>query len=195
MATASIPASTRLASMLPSLIFDAAGGHGNRRDSIRPGASWTTGSAPRATPSSRAATPSTTSSWTAGSTSFICSIGDASGLRQGEVPDRRRRNSLPGAHEQPSPASTKASGSFPTTKSSISPTSTSSPAGCICFLDRSITGYFATVFHDAGTVQVVTGAASDRSRCGSTSRRIRSHLEAKHGLVVKETLSTVTASA
>lgn len=57
------------------------------------------------------------------------------------------------------------------------------------FLDRSITGYFATVFHDAGTVQVVTGVRNPES-VREYFQAYRSHLEAKHGLVVKETLDS-----
>jgi flavin-dependent dehydrogenase len=57
------------------------------------------------------------------------------------------------------------------------------------FLDRSITGYFATVFHDEGTVQVVTGAHSQEP-VREYFQAFRSHLEAKHGLVVKQTLDS-----
>jgi flavin-dependent dehydrogenase len=57
------------------------------------------------------------------------------------------------------------------------------------FLDRSITGYFATVFHDEGTIQVVTGAHSQEP-VREYFQAFRSHLEAKHGLVVRETLDS-----
>ena len=57
------------------------------------------------------------------------------------------------------------------------------------FLDRSITGYFATVFHDDGRIQVVTGAHRQEP-VREYFQAFRSHLEAKHGLVVKETLSS-----
>jgi flavin-dependent dehydrogenase len=57
------------------------------------------------------------------------------------------------------------------------------------FLDRSITGYFATVFHDAGTIQVVTGAHRQEP-VREYFQAFRSHLEAKHGLVVKEKVSS-----
>jgi flavin-dependent dehydrogenase len=57
------------------------------------------------------------------------------------------------------------------------------------FLDRSITGYFATVFHDEGRLQVVTGAHRQEP-VREYFRAFRSHLEAKHGLVVKETLAS-----
>ena len=56
------------------------------------------------------------------------------------------------------------------------------------FLDRSITGYFATVFHDAGTIQVVTGAHRQEP-VREYFQAFRSHLEAKHGLAVKEMVS------
>ena len=57
------------------------------------------------------------------------------------------------------------------------------------FLDRGITGYFATVFHDEGRLQVVTGAHRQEP-VREYFQAFRSHLEAKHGLVVKETLSS-----
>jgi flavin-dependent dehydrogenase len=57
------------------------------------------------------------------------------------------------------------------------------------FLDRSITGYFATVFHDEGRIQLVTGAHRQEP-VRAYFDAFRSHLEAKHGLVVKETLSS-----
>jgi flavin-dependent dehydrogenase len=53
------------------------------------------------------------------------------------------------------------------------------------FMDRSITGYFATVFHDEGTIQVVTGA-HQREPVQERFRAFKAHLEAKHGLVVKD---------
>jgi flavin-dependent dehydrogenase len=56
------------------------------------------------------------------------------------------------------------------------------------FLDRSLTGYFATVFHDEGRIQVVTGAHRQEP-VREYFQAFRSHLEVKHGLVVKETLS------
>jgi flavin-dependent dehydrogenase len=55
------------------------------------------------------------------------------------------------------------------------------------FLDRSITGYFATVFHDEGRIQVVTGVHREES-IRQYFRAFRSHLEQCHGLVVKEKL-------
>lgn len=57
------------------------------------------------------------------------------------------------------------------------------------FLDRSITGYFATVFHDEGTIQVVTGAHRQEP-VREYFQAFRSHLEAKHGLVAEEKLSS-----
>ena len=57
------------------------------------------------------------------------------------------------------------------------------------FLDRSITGYFATVFHDEGRVQLVTGAHQEES-VREYFQAYRSHLESKHGLVVKEKVSS-----
>jgi flavin-dependent dehydrogenase len=56
------------------------------------------------------------------------------------------------------------------------------------FLDRGLTGYFATVFHDEGRIQVVTGAHREEP-VREYFQAFRSHLEAKHGLVVKETLA------
>jgi flavin-dependent dehydrogenase len=55
------------------------------------------------------------------------------------------------------------------------------------FLDRSVTGYFATVFHDEGRVEVVTGAHRQES-VRDYFQAFRSHLEEEHGLVVKEKL-------
>ena len=55
------------------------------------------------------------------------------------------------------------------------------------FLDRSITGYFATVFHDEGRIQVVTGVHRQEP-VREYFQAFRSHLEAKHGLVVKDKL-------
>ena len=57
------------------------------------------------------------------------------------------------------------------------------------FLDRSITGYFATVFHDEGRIQVVTGVRS-RESVREYFQAFRSHLEARHGLVVEQTLDS-----
>lgn len=57
------------------------------------------------------------------------------------------------------------------------------------FLDRSITGYFATVFLDEGRIQVVTGVHREES-IREYFRAFRSHLEERHGLKVKEKLST-----
>lgn len=56
------------------------------------------------------------------------------------------------------------------------------------FLDRSITGYFATVFFDEERIQVVTGVHRDES-VRQYFRAFRSHLEQRHGLVVKEKVS------
>jgi flavin-dependent dehydrogenase len=57
------------------------------------------------------------------------------------------------------------------------------------FLDRSITGYFATVFHDEGSVQLVTGAHRQEP-VREYFQAFRSHLEASYGLVVRETLAS-----
>lgn len=57
------------------------------------------------------------------------------------------------------------------------------------FFDRSITGYFATVFHDEGAIQVVTGAHRQEP-VRDYFHAFRSHLEAKHGLVVREALAS-----
>jgi flavin-dependent dehydrogenase len=53
------------------------------------------------------------------------------------------------------------------------------------FFDRSITGYFATVFHDEGRIQVVTGVQQEES-VREYFQAFRAHLEERHGLVVKE---------
>jgi flavin-dependent dehydrogenase len=53
------------------------------------------------------------------------------------------------------------------------------------FFDRSITGYFATVFHDEGRIQVVTGVHQEES-IREYFQAFRAHLEERHGLVVKE---------
>jgi flavin-dependent dehydrogenase len=55
------------------------------------------------------------------------------------------------------------------------------------FLDRSITGYFATVFLDEDRIEVVTGAHREEP-VREYHEALRSHLETKHGLVVKENL-------
>jgi flavin-dependent dehydrogenase len=57
------------------------------------------------------------------------------------------------------------------------------------FMDRSITGYFATVFHDEGRVQVVTGVHQPES-VRDYFKAYRSHLESRHGLVVKEKIAS-----
>jgi flavin-dependent dehydrogenase len=57
------------------------------------------------------------------------------------------------------------------------------------FLDRGITGYFATVFLDEGRIQVVTGVHREES-IREYFQAYRSHLEERHGLVVKEKLSS-----
>jgi flavin-dependent dehydrogenase len=56
------------------------------------------------------------------------------------------------------------------------------------FLDRSITGYFATVFLEEGRIQVVTGVNRAES-IRQYFRAFRSHLEERHGLVVREKLA------
>jgi flavin-dependent dehydrogenase len=57
------------------------------------------------------------------------------------------------------------------------------------FFDRSITGYFATVFHDEGRIQLVTGVHEEEP-VKKYFQAFRAHLEAKHGLVVKEKVAS-----
>jgi flavin-dependent dehydrogenase len=57
------------------------------------------------------------------------------------------------------------------------------------FLDRRITGYFATVFHDEGKIQVVTGT-HDNESVRDYHKAFRVHLEDMYGLVVREKVET-----
>lgn len=63
------------------------------------------------------------------------------------------------------------------------------PEWLYIFMDRRITGYFATVFHDEGKIQVVTGTHENES-VREYHRAFRAYLEEKHGLVVRETVET-----
>jgi len=62
------------------------------------------------------------------------------------------------------------------------------PGWLYLFMDRSLTGYFATVFHKDGRVVVVTGV-QQRESVKEYFAAFRTHLEEKHGLAVKETVS------
>lgn len=59
------------------------------------------------------------------------------------------------------------------------------PGWLYLFMDRSITGYFATVFHKDDYIVVVTGV-NQRESARIYFQVFREHLEKKHGLVVKE---------
>ena len=62
------------------------------------------------------------------------------------------------------------------------------PGWLYLFMDRSLTGYFATVFHKDGRIVVVTGV-QQRESVKEYFAAFRTHLEEKHGLAVKETAS------
>jgi flavin-dependent dehydrogenase len=62
------------------------------------------------------------------------------------------------------------------------------PGWLYLFLDRSLTGYFATVFHKDDKIVVVTGV-QQRESVKDTFAAFRSHLEKDHGLVVKSEAS------
>lgn len=59
------------------------------------------------------------------------------------------------------------------------------PGWLYIFMDRSITGYFATVFHKDGQIAVVTGAKKDEP-IKDYYGRFKTFLEKTHGLKVKE---------
>jgi len=58
------------------------------------------------------------------------------------------------------------------------------PGWLYLFMDRSLTGYFATVFHKDDLIVVVTGV-QQRESVKQYFEAFRSHLEREHGLVVK----------
>lgn len=60
------------------------------------------------------------------------------------------------------------------------------PGWLYLFMDRSVTGYFATVFHKDDKIVVVTGV-QQRESVKDYFAAFRSHLEKDHGLVVKST--------
>jgi flavin-dependent dehydrogenase len=62
------------------------------------------------------------------------------------------------------------------------------PGWLYLFLDRSLTGYFATVFHKDGKIVVVTGV-QQRESVREYFEAFRSHLERDHGLEVKSEAS------
>ena len=60
------------------------------------------------------------------------------------------------------------------------------PGWLYLFMDRRVTGYFATVFHKDDRIAVVTGVNQKESP-KEYFKVFREHLEKRHGLVVKET--------
>jgi len=62
------------------------------------------------------------------------------------------------------------------------------PGWLYLFVDRSLTGYFATVFHKDGKIVVVTGV-QQRESVKEYFEAFRRHLERDHGLVVKSEAS------
>jgi flavin-dependent dehydrogenase len=58
------------------------------------------------------------------------------------------------------------------------------PEWLYLFFDRTITGYFATVFHKDGHIIAVTGTRQGES-AKECFKRFVAHLEAKHGLVIE----------
>ena len=62
------------------------------------------------------------------------------------------------------------------------------PGWLYLFMDRSLTGYFATVFHKDDKIVVVTGV-QQRESVKDYFAAFRSHLEKDHGLVVKSEAS------
>jgi flavin-dependent dehydrogenase len=62
------------------------------------------------------------------------------------------------------------------------------PGWLYLFMDRSVTGYFATVFHKDDKIVVVTGV-QQRESVKDYFAAFRSHLEKAHGLVVKSETS------
>lgn len=63
------------------------------------------------------------------------------------------------------------------------------PGWLYLFMDRRITGYFATVFHKDGHIVVVAGVRQQES-VKQYFEAFRTHLEEKHGLIVKKKISS-----
>jgi flavin-dependent dehydrogenase len=63
------------------------------------------------------------------------------------------------------------------------------PGWLYLFMDRSLTGYFATVFHKDGKIVVVTGV-QQRESVKQYFAAFRTHLEKDHGLLVKNEASS-----
>ena len=63
------------------------------------------------------------------------------------------------------------------------------PGWLYLFMDRSITGYFATVFHKDDHIVVVTGV-HQRESVKEYFEAFRTHLEKEHGLIVKKKTSS-----
>ncbi len=59
------------------------------------------------------------------------------------------------------------------------------PGWLYLFMDRSVTSYFATVFHKNGQIVVVTGV-HQREPVKQYFKTFRSHLQEKHGLVIDQ---------
>ncbi len=59
------------------------------------------------------------------------------------------------------------------------------PGWLYLFMDRSLTGYFATVFHIEGQIVVVTGV-QQRESVKQYFETFKAHLQEKHGLFIKE---------
>lgn len=63
------------------------------------------------------------------------------------------------------------------------------PGWLYLFMDRSVTGYFATVFHKDGQIVVVTGV-NQRESVKKYFQAFRSHLQEQHGLVIEKMTSS-----
>jgi flavin-dependent dehydrogenase len=63
------------------------------------------------------------------------------------------------------------------------------PGWLYLFVDRSITGYFATVFHKDDQIVVVNGV-QQRESVKEYFEAFRNHLQEKHGLIAKEKTSS-----
>ncbi len=60
------------------------------------------------------------------------------------------------------------------------------PEWLYLFFDRSVTGYFATVFHKEGKIIVVTGTRQGAEPVRECFKNFVAHLEERHGLVIEE---------
>jgi flavin-dependent dehydrogenase len=63
------------------------------------------------------------------------------------------------------------------------------PGWLYLFMDRSVTGYFATVFHKDDQIVVVTGV-QQRESVKEYFEAFRTHLQEEHGLIVKKKTSS-----